>query len=292
MRLLRDKIRKFATGTARPKEQQMSLPSKTLRPGLLVGLSTSIKGDNVDYTKVVLEEEHVDEFGVLVSSWQTDKTVADAAEFERATKVRSKARSLVTSVCAKSDFGYLCPESREADLETAIKQAQVLCDEFNLTARITEVNFFTITGRIAADDVQAVRAIKSELNGLIETMDAGIKGLDVDAVRAAANKAKKLGTMLAPDAQKRLQETIDQYRAVAVKVVKAGEQAAEAIDEATLTALAGARTAFLDLDGAIEVQAPADTTGRALDLEPTEFVGDAEASAARPVDLELEEMLG
>src|ERR1035437_7255647 len=153
----------------------MSLPSKTLRPGLLVGLKTSITGDNVEYVKTVLEEEHTDEFGALVGSWQTDKSVADAAEQEAASKIRSKARGFITSVCARSDFGYLCPESREAQLEAAIKNAQELCAEFNSSARLSQVNFFAITGRIAADDVQAVRAIKSELNGLLETVEPRIK---------------------------------------------------------------------------------------------------------------------
>lgn len=271
----------------------MSLASKTLRPGLLVGLSTKITGDNVEYNKVVLEEEHVDEFGVLVSSWQTDKSVADAAEFEQATKVRSKARSLITGICAKSDFGYLCPDTREADLEVAVKAAQALCVEFNLTARLTEVDFFVITGRIAADDVQAVRAIKSELNGLLETMETGIKSFDVDAVRAAANKAKKLGTMLSSDGQKSLEGAIEVARAVARKIAKAvtaGEQAALVIDAETLASLASSRTAFLDLDGATEVQAPVDTSGRVLDLEPLdELLGEVPAPA--PVDLDLEDML-
>ena len=273
----------------------MSLPSKTLRPGLLVGLKTSITGDNVEYVKTVLEEEHTDEFGALVGSWQTDKTVADAAEQERGSKVRSKARSLITSVCARSDFGYLCPESREADLEAAITKATEICTEFNLSARITEVNFFAITGRIAADDVQAVRAIKGELNDLLETAEASIKGLDVDTARAALTKATKLGMMLAPDAQKGLEETIDLSRAVAIKIakaIKAGEVAAEVIDEATLTALSASRTAFLDLDGETELQAPVDTTGRALDLEPLAEADLLIAEPAAPaIDLELEEML-
>jgi hypothetical protein len=270
----------------------MSLPSKTLRPGLLVSLKTSITGDNVEYTKTIIEEEHIDETGALVGSWQTDKTVADAAEQELAVKVRSKARAFITGVCAKSDFGYLCPESNEAALEVAIRKAVDVCTEFNLSARITEVNCFAITGRIAADDVQAVRAIKGELNGLLETVEESIKALDVDAARAALNKATKLGMMLAPEAQKGLQETVELSRAVAVKVakaIKAGTQAAEVIDAATLAALASSRTAFLDLDGATEVQAPADTTGRALDLEPQDSVEDeAAVAAASGNDLDLD----
>ena len=277
----------------------MSLSSKILRPGLLVGMSTSIKG-NIDYTKTVLEEEHIDEAGQLVGSWQTDKVVYDAAEQEAAVKVRSKARGFITSVCAKSDFGYLCPESREADLEAAIKKAIDVCADFNFGARITEVNFFAITGRISTDDVQAVRAIKGELNGLLETMEISIKALDVEGVRAAANKAKKLGTMLSEDGQKSLEGAIDVARAVARKIAKAvtaGEQAALVIDENTLAELASSRTAFLDLDGATELKAPEANTARVLDLAPqaddlSDLLGEEPPPPLeRGYDLELEEML-
>ena len=282
----------------------MSLSYKTLRPGVLVGLKTAIKGDNVTYDKTVLEAEHVDEAGQLVGSWQTDKTVADAAEYARAVEVRSKARNLVTGICAKSDFGYLCPDDKLEALETAIAKAEQICEEFNLTARITEINFNTLKGRIATDDDKAIRAIKGELTELLDAMDDGFKRLDVKAVRAVVKKAKSLGTMLAPDVQKRLEEYLGEVRAVAIKVNAAGEQAATVLSEEVLKGLANSRTAFLDIDGGAEIK---DTTvaGRTVDLDPdvaqasAEYVAaatdtdddftvvtDAPAETARELDLE------
>lgn len=262
--------------------------STTLRPGLLVSLKTSISG-NVDYTKTVIEEEYTNAAGQLIGSWQTDKIVFDAAEQEAAIKVRSKARSLLTSVCARSDFGLLCPESKQGDLEAAIKAARDLCDTFNMTAKLTTISFYTITGRIAADDVEAVRAINSEVRSLLDDMQQGITKLDVEAVRAAAAKAKQLGSMLSPEAQERIQGAIDAVRATAKKMIKAGDQAATEIDAATLAKLAEARTAFLDLDGATELVHP-DAEARAIDLDPSVIV----VAPAAPVapDLDLEAMLG
>jgi hypothetical protein len=245
----------------------MPFTSKTLLPGLLVGLKTKIAGDNVDYAKTVIEEEHVDELGQLIGAWRTDKTIADAAEFKRATEVRSKARNLVTGVCAKSDFGYLCPESKVDQLEIAIDKAAALCDDFNRTAMITSIEFNTLTGRIATDDVKAIKAIKGELAELLAEMAAGVKNLDPERTRAAANKAKRLGTMLAPEQQKEVQEYIDSVRKLAVEIKKAGDQAATVVNEEVLKGLANARTAFLDIDGAVEVE-QAEVVGRALDLDP------------------------
>lgn len=263
----------------------MPILSKVLRPGLLVGLSTAIKGENVNYDKTVIDEEHVDESGALVGSWRTDKTIIDAAEYEQAVKVRSKARNLVTGICGRSDFGYLCPDNKQAELEAAVAEGTRICTEFNLSAGVTEIKFLVLTGRIAADDAAAVRAIKGELNSLLEAMDVGIKALDVNAVREIAKKTKKLGGMLQPDAQARLEAYIKEVRAVAVKINAAGDQAAAVVDEEVLKSLATARTAFLDLDEEIAIK---DSTaeGRALDLDPEVEAMVADAAPARNLDVD------
>jgi hypothetical protein len=283
----------------------MSLSYKLLRPGYLVGLKTAIKGENVKYDKVVLEPERVDEYGQLVSKWETDKTIADAAEQERAVKTRSKARNLVTAVCAKSDFGYLCPDDRLVDLEAAIDEATRLCDEFNLTATLSEIVFSTLKGRIAADDGKAIKAIKGELSELLTAMEAGVKNLNVEGIREAAGKAKELGKMLQPSAQKEVMEYVNKVRKLATEINKAGDQAATVVNAEVLRGLANARTEFLDFDGGAELK---DTTveGRVLDLDPEveqataapEVAADtyedeflSVAPVERVVDLDLEDML-
>lgn len=244
----------------------MTNSTTTLRPGLLVSLKTSLSG-NVSYVKHDRAEDIID--GTLKAKWETEKTVIDVAEHERATKVRSKARSLVASVCANSAFGLLCPESQGEVLNKAIADARKLCDEFNLDAKVTRIWFYAITGRVAADDVEAVRAINSEVRDLLADMAEGVEKLDVKIVRDAASKAKQLGSMLTPDAQARIQIAIDAARSSARKIVAAGEQAALEIDKQTLQTLKEARTAFLDIEQEQrEIAAPV-ATGRALDLEPT-----------------------
>lgn len=245
----------------------MSLVSTTLRPGLLVAVNTSIKG-NVKYQKTVIEGDHATETGERKASWETERTINDPVEHEQATKVRSKARSLIASVCALSAFGMLCPEDSRADLDKAVAAARKLCDDFNVTAKVTTVKFFAIAGRIAPDDVEAVKAINGEVRDLLSDMKAGLDALDVTAIREAASRAKQLGSMLSPDAQARIQIAIDAARATATRMVKAGEQAATEVDKATLVKLAEARTAFLDLDDATQLVVPADTTARAIDLTP------------------------
>lgn len=271
----------------------MPLVSTTLRPGLLVGLKTSIKG-NVKYYKTPTEEETID--GVSKARWNTERTIADAAEHERASDVRSKARSTVSRVCAATAFGLLCPESDAEKLAKAIVEARAIVEEFNVTAKVTRVFFGVVSGRIAPDDEQAVKEINKEVRELIAAMELGVKNLDVQKIRDAATAAREIGQMLTPDAQARITIAIEAARATAKAIVKAGETAAQEIDTATIKKLTEVRTAFLDLDGPGTVAAPT-VTGRGLDLSPAETAATlaslsesaaAQSAPGRSVDLEFD----
>ncbi|MDP7706821.1 hypothetical protein [Mycobacterium sp. TY815] len=252
-----------------------AMEARTLRPGLLVSLRTSIAG-GVKYQRVDLENQCIDEDGQERSRWETTRIVVDPDEHANAVKVRGKVRALVTGVCAQSDFGLLCPNSRQGDLRARIQEARALATQFNNQAATTRINVRVVAGTIAQDDVEAVRAISGELRDLMATMETGLANMDVKAVREAAKKAKSVGQMLSADAKLRLDEAINAARAAATKVVKAGEQAAVEIDQDTLATLKAARTSFLDLDlddtdlgagaGDTETAAPAAPQARAMDL--------------------------
>src|SRR5712691_6044480 len=99
-----------------------TMKASTLRPGLLVSMKTSILG-NVSYVKSTIEEDHLTEEGEKRARWETERTIADPAEWEAAAKVRSVARWLVRSACVYSAFGLLCPEGKIEELEKLITEA-------------------------------------------------------------------------------------------------------------------------------------------------------------------------
>lgn len=235
----------------------------TLRPGLLVSMQTSVKG-NVSY--------HEDDRNVQVvdrsetTEIHTRKHVADVDEQERAIKTRTRVRNLILSVCAQSAFGLLCPNNKEQALREAIVQARELTEEFNATATLTRMSVNVIYGRIAQDDVDAVRAISGEIRELMDAMQKGLKTLDVKAIRAAANQAKQLGDVLSPDAKGRLEIAIEAARTSARKIVKAGEAAAAEVDRAAIAKIDMARTSFLDLDIEAEAMIEPWADARSVDL--------------------------
>lgn len=257
----------------------------TLRPGLLVGLNTRVQG-NVSYTTREIEADHIEDDGTRQATWETNRVIEHPREHEESVKVRSKARSLVTGVCTPSVFGLLCPEADREKLSAAIAEARQGVDEFNARAVVTQVSIYTVVGRIAADDAEAVRAINSELRYLMETMESGLKRLDVKVVREAADKAKAMAAMLSPEAAERAEMAIKTARSAARRIVKAGEVAATEIDETVLRTIRYARAAFLDFsDEQGEAQTP-NITGRAIDLEPSPIP--AAATSQPPVpSLEL-----
>lgn len=235
----------------------------TIRPGLLVGLKTQIKG-NVSH-KRGSEIEHKTDSGASKSKWETERTILDPVEQEEAVKVRGKARGLIEAVCTKSEFGLLCPTIAAPDLDNALVEAARLCAEFNQRAKKTKIRFAAITGKIAQDDLQAARAIRKEISELIGDMKDGLEQLDIETVRSAASRAKQLGQMLTPEAEAKVRVAIDQARSLARKIVAAGEQGAGEIDKATIARLTEARTSFLDFDAVGEVASPF-IEGRAVDL--------------------------
>lgn len=236
----------------------------TLQPGLLVSLNTRMSG-NVKYTVVPIEDATIE--GTSTAKWQTERVIADVAEHTAAAKARSKARQIVSSICSKSSFGLLCPESKADILTAAIADARAVADAFNATAKLTRISINVIAGRIAADDVEAVRAINAEVRSLLDDMANGVTKLDPAAIREAASAARDIGKMLNPAMQERLQVAIDAVRAQARDFVKAGETAAKIVDQSVLNRLSAVRSGFLDFDDTgKQVELP--LLGRAMDLEP------------------------
>lgn len=261
--------------------------TSTLRPGLLVSLKTSCRG-NATYLKKTLEDDHVTDEGSRKAAWETTRIIADPVEHDAAHKVRSKARSLISSVCANSAFGLLCPENRGDELEQMIAEARKLADDFNASAKLSRVFVYVIAGRIAPDDVEAVKAINSEVSDLLSEMQEGLKNLDVKVVRDAASRARSIGMMLAPDAQARITVAIEAARSAARKITAAGETGAKEIDKRAISLITESRTAFLDLDEQGEIAKPAAAV-RAVDLDPSvkaasdAYIAKAQAEVGEPV---------
>lgn len=262
------------------------MKTSVLKPGLLVSLSVRVKG-GVSYARRELAAGPTTN-GEQVSRWETERTIHDPEEWERAGQARSLARSLVSGVCCPSTFGLLCPVSEEAALDAGVTEAREVAERFNASAAQSRVEVFVLVGRIAQDDAEAARAIGAEVRELLEAMQAGIKAADPEAIREAANKARAIGGMLTEDVGAKVDAAIAEARKAAREIVrrvaKSGEQAAAVVGELNMRALDAARFAFLDTDAPREAR-PEAPAARGLDLEPSGISGPL---AALGVSRELE----
>jgi hypothetical protein len=263
----------------------MPITPTTLKPGLLVAMRTAIGGDNVRYLKEIIRPRTKAEGDSgYVEAWKTEKSVADSREYEAAKVARSKVCSLVTSVCSRTSFGHLCPQDRADALEEKIAEARALVEDFNRSAKVTNVAFNFVIGRVAADDQEAVAAVRAELGDLLIEMRAGISGVDIDGIRRAAKRARNVSQMLEPGMQERVGEAVAVARKAASKLAKAGEEAAATVDADSMAAIESVRMAVLDLDPtAIEPVAAAVSDGRQLDLGDAPAIAqETEAKSRKP----------
>jgi hypothetical protein len=261
----------------------MTLQNTTIMPGRIVVLRTSVTG-NVKYSKTIIQPETATDDGGEEAKWETERRVQNAAEQKEASAIRSQMRFMIATLCSQTSFGLLLPEAKFEQLKEATDKARAKADEFNERATVTRINFAVVAGRVAADDVEAVRAINAEVRELMQQMESGLAELDVKKVREAADKAKNLGSMLTPEMGERVEEAIKVARTAATAMRKAAEVGAAEIDLQSIRKITEARTQFLDISDATEVAAPMHE-GAALDLMPIEAApADAVEQAAPQIE--------
>lgn len=232
-----------------------------LKPGILVSLKTTLTGGVRYQVRDLASVNSAD--GSHVAQWETTRTIDDPAEHARAVKVRADAANKIRSACAHTAFGLLCPESQQAELDAAVTEARAMVADFNATAQCSAIHVYVLTGRIASTDDEAARAIASEIQGLLAEIDAGVRGCNPTAIRAACSRAKALGAILgdeqAATVQSAVQAARDAARAIVKRVVKDGESAEVVLADLdqSLKPIETARFAFLDLSEPEQITEPA-----------------------------------
>ena len=254
----------------------LKVTAMAIRPGLLVSLKTTCQGGAV-YEREELGKEQLDNGGEQVA-WQTRRIIENPAEHEAAKKCRSKARGLIARVCVTTNFGLLCPTEREPELDAAMAEARRMVADHNGGSSI-KLGIFVIKGRIAGTDEEAARSILSEVSGLVEEMNSGIDRLDVEAIREAADRAKRMSAMLEVEQAVKVGEAVAQARSAARLITKrAGEDPKLVLLDIQRGSIERARIAFLDLSDDAVVpgeQLPQVSAQRFANLDTEEEVADA-----------------
>ena len=236
-----------------------------MKAGILVSLKTRNRG-NVSYWKDQIEYPTLQPGGAIEEEWNTRKRIADPDEQKRAEQIRDKAKDYIRGMCVRTEHGLLCPLEDRDELEERIAEARSWVDEFNATAVRNHVKLGVICAEVLQDDVEATRAIFSEIEEFLDEAAAGMAELDVKKVRDIMNKAVNYNQILDGESSATLELVIKTARAACTRIVRAGNEVAGEMERNTVRLIRNARTQFLDLDGPTEYTAPAGSGGRALDL--------------------------
>lgn len=195
----------------------------------------------------------------------------------KAVKVRGQAVNEIRAVCSLSSFGLLCPIEKEKELDEAIAKANEYIKVYNDGSVHSRVSIYILKGKISNTDVEAVRALSSEVSSLIAEMENGITRLNATDIRVAANRAKQIVGTLGDEQAALLNSAIAEARTAArafvKRIEKKGESAEVVLAEIRRNELEKARVTFLDYSESVpesEENLPAVQQQRFADLDVSE----------------------
>jgi len=220
-----------------------------LRPGWLVVLKTKIEG-GVTYAAETETHEVIER--TERTAWRTEKIVDDIEEYEAAKRAGSKAITAIRRVCAKTAFGFLCPEADLPKLRAAAMEARGIAREHNKGAKHTRLVVNIFRAHIASTDEEATEAIAGELASLLEEMENGIVAADPERIREAARRANAISVILAEQEGQKVSAAVEEARAaanaIAKRIVRGGEKAELVVQQLARKELNAARFAFIDME--------------------------------------------
>lgn len=210
------------------------MEATTFRAGLAVDLTVRISG-GVEYKRNAKRTRTVGN-GAKVEEWETEKVTANPEEWEAAVALRGAVRHSITRLCARTPLGdlLLIPPDREPEVRAALDTARETVEKHNATATAHRVVMGCVLLRFVPEDEWTARSIRGEIFAVLTRMDTGIGSADAEAIREAADAAKRVVPMLNPEAAVALEAAIEQARRAAREItrrVKGGESPEEIVSE-------------------------------------------------------------
>jgi hypothetical protein len=201
-------------------------PAFELSPGRLVKIKTAIKG-NKKQKRQVVEPEHVLEDGVATQqSALTVKRINDPSEQREAELIRGRAVNHIESLCTKSDFGHLCPETRVDLLREREREAYAMVDDFNANSRITTIEFHTLFARVPTDEEAVARKFCAEMADLMEGIADAVAEGDAESARDMLKRVESIATDFLPQLAESANATVDLVRTALRRIAKTKDAAA------------------------------------------------------------------
>lgn len=220
-----------------------------LRPTILLSLATSVAGGTVSEREDLGTETSG---GATIERWRTTKTIHDPEEYERAKELRVAVRNRFQRLARWTPFGLMVELDREPELRQVAAEAEREVAEFNAASRHSKVRLSWLPARVdeGATGADAVRAIRQEVEHLLQDLAEATRLGEVERIRDVAGRATSMGKLLADGSPGSgelggaIREARRVARGIVRRVVRAGEDAEAVIAEANLGVIDRARFVF------------------------------------------------
>lgn len=262
------------------------MQSFKVRPGIFPNIRTSVIDKYYGATdkdhQVLVDRIRAD--GCSERKTQNTTVRVDPEEWDLATKARSKARSLVVSVCAKTPWGLIADLDREDELAGAFLMARAQVDDFNAESTHYEVKASWFPGITTGTDASEAANVRVEVIDMVNRLDAALKSADVRNIRKiCGDELRQVNMLLDPDIEqhKAVKALIRRAQETARALVKAGEDNADAVVEvlrdADMSPVAAARAQFATAPVSVPAAVPESpvAAGRAALAVPVHPQGSA-----------------
>ena len=130
------------------------------------------------------------------ATWETQRHFRSKEEAKLADQVYANARYKIRSKCLFTEIGYVCPETKKAELEKAIKEARVMVNDANKDFIHCKIVFRVVCTPLLPDNTDATKIVMESLDKVREDVREAVASFDFKKVRNVLSSTRELAGVL------------------------------------------------------------------------------------------------
>lgn len=159
------------------------------------------------------------------ATWEGKRHYKNRQEAQQADRIYAQARSKLRSVCLRTDLGFICPESKKAELDQAIEAARKVVEDANAGFQYCHVNFRVVLLELKPANEDGVAILRESLERTTKAVQEALADFDVKKARTLLATTKQFMDVLADPASKQALITVrEEARKVAAEVANVVKQ--------------------------------------------------------------------
>lgn len=152
----------------------------------------------------------VNQDGSEDAEWKTTRHYKNRDETKEAESLYNKVRAKLQSVCAKTDIGFVCPESRSAELAKVVLECKELVGAANQRFQHCHVGFRVVCTELKPTNVEGSLTLRDAIVEQTNEIKAALEKFDAKKAKNLLRSAKNFTGVLADPATRASLQSIHQ----------------------------------------------------------------------------------